>query len=279
LNRVRRIAALLVVGLIATGFGAFYVWGSFGLISGSNFPSRFVSIDKVALDSVDPPSGSSIYIVFTNETNAGGQPWVVNFTTFEAVSNTSSTYSEIQVPFSGINSSASIPAGKSTTLQLSFQMPSNQRPVKLIYKDSATGTNTSVDVPVPTSWVSKFTDISDVVKVGTGNYVVGIIAYAVLLNTTYASSSGDGRAVYRFFTGQKVTVGIEVEYYKSPSAPQNITINSINGTDGFKVISVEPTLPVQMTGWGSRAEVQVTFAAPAMSYDKGIHFEVGFTAP
>ena len=106
----------------------------------------------------------------------------------------------------------------------------------------------------------------------------GIIVYAIVLNTTYESYTGD-HIWYRFFTDDRVTVGIEVQYFKQPPDPESITISSVTNTDGFSVVSVKPGVPVTMTGWGSKAEIQVTLLTPPRGYSGGVHFVVGFGSP
>ena len=160
-------------------------------------------------------------------------------------------------------------------MELFFQLPKSQKPVQVIYADQSTKTKAAIAVPPVSSWVSKFNSINDVTKEGSGNYVTGIIVYAVVLNTTYGSFTGD-HIWYRFFTGNRVTVGIEVQYFKQPLDPESITISSVTNTDGFSVVSVEPSVPVTMTGWGSKAEIQVTLLTPPQGYSGGVHFVVGF---
>jgi hypothetical protein len=70
-----------------------------------------------------------------------------------------------------------------------------------------------------------------------------------------------------------------VQYFKQPPDPQSITISSVTNTDGFSVVSINPSMPVTMTGWGSKAEIQVTMLPPAKGYSGGVHFVVEFGSP
>ncbi len=275
LRRNQKVVAIIVSILILSSLGAYY-WlrESDGIATSS---VHVIAIDKVAINRVDAPTGSVIYVILTYELNSGKETWNVNSTSFEVVSNRSSTYAEVSASLPGTNSPIAIPVGQHRMIELLFQLPINQSPVQLIYNDQTIRTKTAIAVPSASGWVSKFNDISDVTKTGNGNYVIGIVAYALVLNTSYPSFKGE-RVSYAFFTGDRVTVGIVLEYYKQPADPASIMVSSVTNTDGFSVVSMKPSLPVTMTGWGSRAEIQVTVLAPNESYSGGVHFVVGFNS-
>ncbi len=239
-----------------------------------------VAIDKVAVDKADAPEGSSIYVILTNASNSGKETWNVNSTSFEVVSNRSSAYPEVSSSFPGSGFPTAIPVGvgQHRMIELSFQLPINENPVQLVYNDQRTRTKTAAAVPPVSGWVSRFDDVTYVKATGPGNYEIGIIANALVLNTTYVSFPAAERVSYTFFSGDRVTVAIELQYYKQPTDPARIMASSVTSTDGFTVVSVKPALPVTMTGWGSRAEIQVTLLAPDKSYSGGLHFEVGFNS-
>ncbi|MDV3293053.1 MAG: DUF4352 domain-containing protein [Nitrososphaerales archaeon] len=270
----RKVAAFIISVLILSALGVYLVQGSGGNPTAN---THVISIDKVAIDQVDSPAGATIYMIFTNELNSGSETWYLNSTSFQVMSNASLTYSGTSAPFSGTNGSAAVRAGQSKSVQLFFQLPKDQRPVRLLYGDQTTKTRSDLALPSPSSRVSKFNLISDVTKVGSGKYVAGIIGYTLALNSTYASFIGD-YVSYRSFSGDRLAVSITLQYYKQPSDPESIMVSSVTNTDGFSVVSVNPSLPVTMTGWGSKAAIQVTVLVPNESYSGGLHFVVGFNS-
>ncbi len=274
MSRNRKVVAIIVSVLIISGLGAYWLLASGSVATTS---THLIAIDKVAIDLVDAPTGSVDYVILTNESNSGKETWHVNSTSFEVVSNRSSVYmtSGTNSP-SGSNGPTAIPAGQRRMIELLFQLPIGQSPVQLIYNDQTIGTKTAIAVPTASGWLSKFNFISDVTKTGSGNYVIGIIAYAIVLNTTYPSFPGGDRIQYTFLTGDRFTVGIQLQYYKQPADPASIMVTSVANSDGFTVVSVKPSLPVTMTGWGSKATIAVTLLAPNESYSGGLHFVVGF---
>ncbi len=278
MGRNRRVAAFIASILVVSVLGAYWLQQRSSAPPPATDTTHATAVYKVAIDQADAPSAETIYVIFTNESNSGSATWNVNSTSFEAVSNTSSTYSVISPPFSDTVNQTAVPAGGHRSMELFFQVPTSQKPVQLIYTDQSTRAKTVIVVPPVSSWVSKFNALSEVMKKGSGNYVTGIIVYAVVLNTTYGSFIGD-HIWYRFFTGDRVTVGIEVQYFKQPPDPQSITISSVTNTDGFSVVSINPSMPVTMTGWGSKAEIQVTMLPPAKGYSGGVHFVVEFGSP
>ncbi len=263
--------------LILSSLGVYWLRESGGIATTS---PHVITIDKVAIDKVDAPRGSVIYVILTNESNSGKETWSVNSTYFEVVSNRSSVYSEISSSFpgSGIPTAIPVGVGQHRMLELSFRLPINQNPVQFVYNDQRIKTRTAIVVSSASGWVSKFGDVTYVQKTGRGNYEIGIIACSLVLNTTYPSFPGGDRVSYTFFSGDRVTVAIELEYYKQPTDPARIMASSVTNTDGFRIVSLKPSLPVTMTGWGSRAEIQVTLLAPNKSYSGGPHFVVGFNA-
>jgi uncharacterized protein DUF4352 len=290
MNGNRRAAALVVAIMIISALGLV-------LVREANAPlasPHMIAIEKVAIDQVDAKAGSMVYVVVTNESNLGKENWNVNSASFQVVSNTSSTYSEVSTSVSAANVAIAIAPGQHRAMNLAFQLPGDQHPAQLVYDDQAAKAEKTILVPSASGWISKFNDFTNVAKTGNGSYVSGVVAFANVLNTTYPSFTPNSEAVsFSFFTGDRVTVGIELLYYKQPPDPASITVNSVTSTDGFQVVGIRssatsingittvtasPGLPVTLTGWGSRAEILVTFLAPDRSYSGGVHFEIGFNS-
>ncbi len=277
MRRKQKVVAIITSILILSSLGVYWLKES-GVFATAS--AHVIAIDKVASDKVDAPTGSVIYVILTNESNSGKETWNVNSSSFEVVSNRSSVYSEVSSSFPGPGTPTAIPVGvgQHRMLELSFQLPINQNPVRLVYNDRTIETKTAVVVPSVSSGVSRFDDVTYVKATGRGNYEIGIIANALVLNTTYPYFSGGDRVSYTFFSGDRVTVAIELQYYKQPTDPARIMASSVTNSDGFRIVSLKPVLPVAMNGWGSRAEIQVTLLAPNESYSGGLHFVVGFTS-
>lgn len=273
--------AVVIVVIVAAGILAVRLWMS------PPMSSQNIQIDRVSLDQVSAPAGSSFYLIELNASNLGTTAWRFNSGFLQATSNVSRVYSAVSgYNVTSLMGESSIQPRNHVVGHVAFEMPNNEIPLRLRYSDPGSGINLDGgSIPQPSVVASRFaynvhlavnglsvdgwtangcpaTTIN-----GTGPWVCSLIINGVIENNSLV-----------FFTGQTVQVNLWFEYLKKPADPATVNFQSVAAENGFAMISVDRPVPFTMTGWASQAGLVLLLRVPAGQQSGNIDLSVKFSA-
>lgn len=257
-----------------------------------------VEVAKVWSDKVDAPSGMIYYLLDVNASNQGTETWHFNPSFFDLISNESGVYSAAAnytaLPVLGVSDIAS---GQHAIGELVFELPANQGPLSLDYKDSMNGIVISASsVPSVTGIATKF-DPSVHYSFNGTSASSAIATWAGITNQSNALTFFGEEPGYRnygfvFFTGQRIYVTFSFYYYKFPYDPNTIAVRAITSDDGYEISNVLAwsgytgipgsnvghPLPAYLTGYGAEVSVTLLATVPAGQPSGVLHFTVQWSS-
>lgn len=188
-------------------------------------------ITEVILDKVSE-EGYNYYIMMLEAKYLGEKSWSFSPIYINLLSNAGYKYGSTHtLAERQIISSMDLGKGESTKGQISFKLPKNEKPAKLIYDDTLTGIKLEVtNIPEPTKEVSciYFAEVDTQSK------------YSFI--SAFASIKTSGTY---FYSGEIIKVDVEVSYSRWIDNPETIQIKSIT-VEGFEITKIDPKLPIEL---------------------------------
>ena len=292
-------ASRMRFGLV-TAVALLVVVGAFYVVSRQSTSTTRLSIqvERVWSDSVDSPSGNVYYLLYVNASNGGSGFWHFNPLFFAVTSNDSDVYpAATDYAVLPVLGPSVIGSGQHTAGEVALELPSDQRPVGLDYKDSMDGIMVSAsDVPDITGTATKF-DPSVHYSFNGTSASSAIATWTGITNQTNALAFFGEEPGYRnysfvFFTGQRIAVTFTFYYYRFPYDPNTIALKAITSDDGYDITdvlawsgyagfpgsNVGHPLPAYLTGYGAEASVTLLVTVPAGHPEGVLHFAVQWSS-
>lgn len=231
------------------------------------------------------------YYLSINATYSGNVTWEFNPIHFKLMSSTSNVYSAILGPDQSllfyyfchclppgirIVQAADLSKGQHAAGQIIFKLPLGQTPAKLDYNEPLASISIEVTVPQVSTWISGPWFCCGTLYTFQG---AGTL-------TVQALYPGETNPV-AYYTGDTITIPVEVVYFNATSDPLSITISQIADTDaGFTISSAQPALPITVPGAGPccsilpgrGVDVSVNLKAPSFSYTGAVHLTIIVTS-
>jgi len=205
---------------------------------------------EVILDAVSEIEHN--YYIFTLEaTYTGRKSWLFNPFYLYLLSDKGYKYSSsLSSAERQLLSSGELEDGESIKGQISFKLPKDETPSKLIYDDEFTGVRLEIiDIPPPSrqvSWIF-FAETS----VQSEYSFIWALASVKTPGTT-------------FYSGEEVEVELSIEYSRFIGNPAAITVRSIT-VDRFEILETDPKLPITVKD-GEKVIVRLILRAPDEGY-------------
>jgi Domain of unknown function (DUF4352) len=260
-------------------------------------PVEQVRVLKVWQDTVDAPAGMAYYLLDVNASNSGPDPWPLDPSLFSLTTNGSLAFHpSLNYAWIDLLSNSTVLPDGSATGEVAFELPAAQSPSVLKYADPAgREVAQTSDIPAVSGIATRFDPSVHFVLTGT-SWAATVETWAAIINQSSGLAYFGGEPVDRnntflFFTGQGIGVTFFFDYFKRPSDPTTISVQSITNDDGFPVsdvmamqtqfgftgYSTPHPLPVNMTGYGANASVTLLVNVPAGHQDGVLHFTVQFS--
>jgi Domain of unknown function (DUF4352) len=290
----------LAVGavIISIVVGALYSTGVVTTPFSSSSSSDRIQVEKVWMDNVDSANGQAYYLVDVNASNSGLDIWRLNPAYFSLSSNNSATYEPSQnYSETSVLQNSTIGPEQQTSGEVVFQLPATQSPSKLTYSDPTNGVQAQTSfIPAVSATATKFDPSVHFVLTG-APWAPHVETWAAITNQTSGLAFFGGEDIYKdntfvFFSGQKIGVTFFFDYFKTPTDPTTISVQSVTNQDGYQLSELAALqtdfgfngyrlphpLPVNMMGYGSNADLTLLVTVPQGHLSGVLHFTVQFSA-
>lgn len=199
------------------------------------------------------------YYIFTLEASyTGRKSWSFNPLYLYLLSDKGYKYSRsASLAERQLLSAGDLKSGESIKGQISFKLPKDESPLKLIYEDKITGVELEItDVPPPSRQVSWI--YSPETKVQSEYSFIWPVAS---IKTPWQA----------FYSGEEIEVELSIMYSRLIGSPLAITIKSIT-VDKFEIVEIDPKPPITLKD-GEEVVVKLILRVP----DEGYHGSLKIT--
>lgn len=204
-----------------------------------------VIVDRVSMIDYD-------YYIFTLEASyRGGRTWDFIVLNLYLVSDKGYKYSiSYSLAERQLLQSGELKDGESIKGQVSFKLPKDEVPLRLIYEDKLKDIRLEVmDVPPPSRQVSWIFFAETKVQ----------SEYSIIWASASIKTPGTA-----FYSGEKIEVELSIKYSRIVGSPAIITITSIT-VDMFEIVETDPKLPITLKD-GEEVVVKIILRVPEEGY-------------
>jgi len=281
------VGVLLLAILVIAGLAVVSIYRS-------NPSPDSIRVAGVWSDGVDSPPGMRFYLLDVNASNGQSSVWKFDPSHFTLTSNSSKAYSPVEnYSLEALLKPSLVSPGGQVTGFVAFLLASSEVPSELRYEDPTGFSLQTTSIPAVSAVASAFDPSVHVTFDGTPA-ADAVATWDGITNNTKALAFFGIEPGYRndsfvFFTGQKIYVTLALYYYKYPSDPNSISVDSVTSDDGYAVsdiigwqaslgVAQANQLPVTLVGYGSNAEVTLLVTVPPGPQPGVLHFTIHFSS-